>query len=1115
MSDVLTGQVGISGDVVAVLNQTPSEIVTALQTILTLMRQIEEGSQADNPLSGLLGVLGGMAEGLLDLPDLGDATGPFSDLLGRLPADAVADIGRVSGTVAQMVQMLQPVIEAAARGSAEDTIRTLLDRNIDLVDQLGTGSGGEIEEIATQFSRFLHLFTSMTRWRHQAPQVDEVVELLANALVGAPSTLLDAPRAQIGRIEADFAELRLSGPDATRLAGIEVELTALWAEIEGHTTGEIDWPALDAALSRAQALQLELTGLRDRVIADCLQAVDGFQPPDLRPVAEALSGVARVKPARLTPVLDQLRNTIRGFADGLEGLAPTEEQLQALLFELIDGFFGCLEDSGLGQLRARLLTMQRQLIAAIRDLPLADLAQTIETALRDAAATLDGIDLDGLRQQALEPIRSARETVEEQAGDAIGASVGALWDEVESALNTVATQVAELETALRGAVDKVAGFLSQITEAIGEVESAIADITRVLDEFDLDTPCAEVVDFLAGLADKIGGIDISIIPEPARAPLSSLLGELEQIEVAVSINGPVDEVLAVIDPTPLLEGAAEALGGLLDELRKLDPVALVEQLDGPVDEVLAKLGEFGPEGLQALMDQAMAPVRGAIASVDFRTLLQPVIDVQDDIRGRIEGILDPGILLDPLEEAFQPIITAIDALEPTQYMGGIAGEGERMGQSAGQRAGPPAALADAGGVLKTELTSNVDTDDDLFGFRPGDLLIPLIDLHNRLFEALDELDGGIMDAAAAQLHDKLNGALAALDPARIESGLDEALDGVRTLCDPAAYALRLAVPVECYRTLSASISASVRVTAGDTQIVALRAQSRLEGVDPMALAPSAAQAAQIEAALGRARARLDLDHLRIAYATRAPGIADLLPAALDGGVDGTGLKAAMQALDPSPLRDEINAAFDEFGTRLLGFSEVLFNAMDAAFARVEDLFLPLTPNHLLSFAGDIHAELKAQLLALGPAALKEDLQPLFDAVKGLLDQIDLGRLADDLNSERDALADMLTGLVGELLPDPAPFRDLQARLAALKPSQLLGGALVEMQALSDALGRLDPRVLIQPLIDLIAEIRADLPICISRIEEAFDAVLAALQDTLSGGGVSGSVSVSGGVNVAA
>ena len=105
----------------------------------------------------------------------------------------------------------------------------------------------------------------------------------------------------------------------------------------------------------------------------------------------------------------------------------------------------------------------------------------------------------------------------------------------------------------------------------------------------------------------------------------------------------------------------------------------------------------------------------------------------------------------------------------------------------------------------------------------------------------------IMDAAAAQLHDKLNGALAALDPARIESGLDEALDGVRTLCDPAAYALRLAVPVERHRTLSASISASVRVTAGDTQVVPGPQPLLLGERQPQELLPQLARLVQIVA----------------------------------------------------------------------------------------------------------------------------------------------------------------------------------------------------------------------------------------------------------------------------
>ncbi len=77
------------------------------------------------------------------------------------------------------------------------------------------------------------------------------------------------------------------------------------------------------------------------------------------------------------------------------------------------------------------------------------------------------------------------------------------------------------------------------------------------------------------------------------------------------------------------------------------------------------------------------------------------------------------------------------------------------------------------------------------------------------------------------------------------------------------------------------------------------------------------------------------------------------------------------------------------------------------------------------------------------------------------------------------------------------------RLAGLKPSRLLATLSATLKPLAELVATLDPEVLVQPIIEAIARIRAQLPRVLADLEAALDDVLGALQE----GGIS-SVSVS-------
>jgi hypothetical protein len=276
-------------------------------------------------------------------------------------------------------------------------------------------------------------------------------------------------------------------------------------------------------------------------------------------------------------------------------------------------------------------------------------------------------------------------------------------------------------------------------------------------------------------------------------------------------------------------------------------------------------------------------------------------------------------------------------------------------------------------------------------------------------------------------------------------------------------------------------------------------------LDPMTLVPSSTQGASLDAALVGARGQLGLGDLGASFAAVGPRLEALLPSFLTADADPGGLRAALRELDPSPIRIEINELFDEMGRKLVGAQDLLVRALAELARLAEELFLPLSPAAIVDLAIALHAGVRQQVEALGPATFRDEVGLMFAAVKRQLAILDPSVVGAELNRLRDELLARLDALVDALLPDFAAFNAMVDRLAALKPSQLLAPLTAALQPLTELLAVLDPAALLQPILDLIARIRADIPRILANVEAAFDEVLRALSD----GGISGvSVSVS-------
>ena len=747
-----------------------------------------------------------------------------------------------------------------------------------------------------------------------------------------------------------------------------------------------------------------------------------------------------------------------------------------------------------------------------KSLPLKDLAHEAERQLTRIALAIDGIDTDLIRAPIREFLDQVTGAIEAVAGGPGRSAVEAAWQQVDATFTQINTALSQVSATLQGLADQLAALIGQIQPAMDALAESVAEINGILENFDLIEASDRVIEVLHDLRDTVATLDFSLLPDPALSVLHAGAQALRQIDVAEAINPPLNEILAKADPTDLIRSASGNLKGVFDGLAPFDPQALASRLDEPVDELLAALSDFGPERLEGLIAEAMRPVEDAIRGLDATVLLTPVTRLYRELIAQIDQVLNPDLIFRPLDEVFQPIVDLIDALEPSKIVGAAAPHADAVGETASGGMAPPQAIASAVSGLKGAIAAAPEAEEALFGFRPGDLLIPVIDLYRTFRSAVDGIDDRVLDATAQALHLAFFANLDRLQPLAISLHVDTAAGLFVTAFEPGEVAALLGPAAARYRTVAKRIAALAREAGAAGEPARSRVITLLKDLDPLALVPDAIQVRGIVAASASLKATLSLDGLRSAVPA-LNRLRTFLPVALAApDVGAASLRQFVAELDPSPVRVSINAAFDKIGRRIVALQEPLMAGLDAFMEVVEDFVLPVSPGALVQLADRLHSGAKEQVLALHPEAFRDEVQHIFDAVNAKLESFDPARLAGELNAARDeALASLRQAAEG-LLPDLAPFIELQQRLAQLRPSLVLKPVIESLRPFSELTAQFDIAVLLEPLIEAIANVRSDVPEVVARIEAALDEVLDLIPE---GGPASVSASASASASISA
>jgi len=1112
MATSISGSVNVSPEGLQGLQNIPQQIETLVTTAKQALNAVQSGSDQGSPLGALLAGFQSLGQTTAQLPSLDSVLGPLQSITGALPDRALADITAIRNAVDGALEIFGPTKDLVLSGNLEKAMEDGVGRVLDVAASR-LRPGDEVNEMFGKLGDFFKLFAALLEWKQNPPDANAAVEFLSGLLIGAPHDLLAHPFAIVDATLQPLENILADSPDLRLWRGAVDVRVSFWNGIEARFSGgaAVDWGQVEADLRTESQLVLDLRAARDRLLADTISALGGIHLSALADVGTAVAAVPPTPDLRLMTILHGLRDLVASALTDLENWTPTPDELRRLARGLSDGLREFLEQSPLGQLRNLMLDFQHRLLSGIESLPFLGLARKVEQFLRDIAHAIDALDANAIRQPIQDFFNTIEDKIKSGATSAVRDSVGVLWKNVEDVFNQINTLLTSVATTLQGLVTDLQNLLQQLQPTLQAITASIEKIDSLLANFDLLEAADQVVAELNKIRDKIQSIDFDKLPGPAVSLVHEGAQALRQIDVAGAVNPPLSEILDKIDPTAILQQVSAGIGGAMQQLKLFDPQALIAKLDQPVDELLGVLRDFGPDRLKALIDEALKPVEDAIKSLDITQLLAPVEHLFNELTARVDAILDPNAIFAPLEELFKPVEDLIDALEPTRLIGLVAPHSDSVGEAVGSAAGPPPVMASAGAMLKDAIKPAAEAEEDLFGFRPGDLLIPLIDLYRKFREVFDPIDDLVLEPTARLLQQAFHGRLAGLQPMAISLRIDGALSLVADEFQPAKTSVRFGPALVAYHNAVKSVGAASRKNlAAADRTTANRVIALLNGLNPLTLVPAPSQVEGIVTASVSVRASVNLDSLQAAI----PGLNKLqqiLPGFLSTPeVGAEALRQFIADLDPTPLRIEINKAFDEIGKRLVALQAPLMAGIDEFMGVIEDFIMPVSPGHIIELAKRLHAALKEQLLAFSPATFKDEVKLIFDAVKAQLAAFDPAFLAQELNGLRDELLHTLETVVGGLLPDMQPFLDLQQKLADLKPSRILMPAVEALKPVSDLIAKLDVKQLMQPLIDAIAKVRQDLPEVISRIEGALDDVLDAIPE---GGPASGTVSASAQVSV--
>ncbi|MFD2082915.1 hypothetical protein SAMN05421678_12912 [Actinopolymorpha cephalotaxi] len=659
----------------------------------------------------------------------------------------------------------------------------------------------------------------------------------------------------------------------------------------------------------------------------------------------------------------------------------------------------------------------QELLAAIDDLPAADLLAALQDAVRQLSQVVDHLH-DGA-VGAIEDLQAQLASLEKL-------SFRPVSDEVIGEIEDVRTRLREMNPDALSEEGKLAVRAAlAVLEAVDVEGKVVTVLTHAF--HDLQGQVLAVLDDITAALERIRGSVGELSPTTVLTPLTGALTDL---------GTSLDRLNAAALTTPL----RTELDQLDQWLAGLNPAALLTPLQGPYDAALAAVRQLDPAVWGSTLTNLYAELAATVARLDLTPLFQELdqrrrdllVSVRDQLSLAVHDLGLPEPLAGWLERVWPLLegITDVLTLDP----------------AAGMR----------------QLSRRVHD-----GFTPAALYEPLEQVFDQAVATLSAVPAADLVAAATAARDDVLAALDELDPRRLVERLRAAH---RRLVDVAP--TTLVPPLTGVRALRiafhAKADAALTTPAGKVAEVDASFDAVLQLLDGGAAASAVATLNGLHekamTALTHAVDNLDITQAAAAFDRLKATVDGLVPANLPrtGTLTVPQVIAACETWRPSgraatldtrlhafldllvPVADQLEAAFDTFAADLrataalidpLALDQAVAEIFEAVRAQVEEL----DPADLLDqLRADVYVPVIAAVEGLNPAALAGQLDGAYQAARTAVTG-ELGRLVadvhkaleDHLNAARAAVKAVIGELTAALHTGAADLEDIIARIGDL------------------------------------------------------------------------------------
>ncbi|HYI00865.1 hypothetical protein, partial [Hyalangium sp.] len=894
------------------------------------------------------------------------------------------------------------------------------------------------------------------------------------ALMALESTLAEAERlttlmqrqldpAKVGRAVQAVEEAFGTGSSslATFVAGIDVlqpsevsaaleamraavsrmgELEDLLAQSLGFgeaTLVHMDLPRVEAEVASAQGL------LRGVDTAPVTLAVQGLVDA-LRPVMqlELPTGPA----AELDALLDLLEGKAQEMADAIAALdlsvitGPLQQGLGA-----VTGATGQLADV------------------------MTSVTSTARTTLEQVRQAVAAIPFEGIAaaiRQVLEPLNEVMEL--------LGGAVGAVQGGLGSGAQAVRTALLEIEEAIKNFRDAVLDVLKDAEEfvvaldldgKIGLVADNVNGFANTLSQAQLSPYFDTAVDVIGTAADVFSNIPFGMLPDDIKSEVDAAAAPIRAIDVEAvkttvegwfqitpegefALRGPLEDALADIQ---------ERYEQIVAAVEEADPRKLADEINIQLQRISAEIDRVLPQlNLQEVQD-VIDQVKSRIQGLDVHAALAPIESGFNQVLAAVDAY-SPAALITPLEERLDAARNkVVDEIKLDQW-----------GPSLEALADQSKALVDRLDPLRlrpvltdalAEANRLLDQAPDLhIGRGLGALLSSLLAgaglrIHPWTFGAVLSWIAGESGAGALQ-----GRAQRIADAVEATHASTQALDlqGLAIRLTQRAAALRAAIeslPVGSARTQLEALASTLQV---DRRMAALASnRARYLGL----LGTSAARTAtlrvtglsEVDQAIERLRATFSpLQEVRefLKRLLRPLGLR------LDGSLKDA-VRAVLLVFDAERVANIFTPIFTAARGRVTGLVDLLLTPMLQGITDLQTAIAAIDITPLREGLQAVYDEARGGIQALSPSALLGPTLTEFDTLKATLLAFDplqpLRLVLDEIKAVKDRLVPLLDGHT--LLASPITIYDeVMGALRALNLEELLGPVL---NALDDLARQVD------------------------------------------------------------